>query len=66
VAEGNRWCSVVIPTVSVTPATSFTALAGDVVVRDRRRRRYASEIAFAWIHGRPIIVVKGRGGWPMR
>jgi len=62
-AEGNRWCSVVIPTGLGHARNVVTALAGDVVVAIGGGAGTLSEIAFAWIHGRPIIVVKGRGGW---
>jgi hypothetical protein len=62
-AEGNRWCSVVIPTGLGHARNAVTALAGDVVVAVGGGAGTLSEIAFAWIHGRPIIVVEGSGGW---
>jgi uncharacterized protein (TIGR00725 family) len=62
-AEANRWCSVVIPTGLGHARNAVTALAGDVVVAVGGGAGTLSEIAFAWIHGRPIIVVEGSGGW---
>ena len=61
--EGNRWCSVVIPTGLGHARNVLTALAGDVVVAIGGGAGTLSEIAFAWMHGRPIIVVAGSGGW---
>jgi uncharacterized protein (TIGR00725 family) len=61
--EGNRWCSVVIPTGLGHARNALTALAGDVVVAIGGGAGTLSELAFAWMHGRPIIVVEGSGGW---
>ena len=62
-SEGNRWCSVVIPTGLGHARNALTALAGDVVVAIGGGAGTLSEIAFAWMHGRPIVVVEGSGGW---
>lgn len=62
-AEANPWCSVVVPTGLGHARNALTALAGDVVVAIGGGAGTLSEIAFAWIHGRPIIVVQGSGGW---
>ncbi len=62
-AEGNRWCSVVVPTGLGHARNVLTALAGDVVVAIGGGAGTLSEIAFAWMHGRPIVVVEGSGGW---
>jgi uncharacterized protein (TIGR00725 family) len=62
-AEGNRWCSVVIPTGLGHARNALTALAGDVVVAIGGGAGTLSEIAFAWMYGRPIVVVEGSGGW---
>lgn len=62
-AEANPWCSVVIPTGLGHARNALTALAGDVVVAVGGGAGTLSEIAFAWIHGRPLIVVQGSGGW---
>lgn len=61
--EGNRWCSAVIPTGLGHARNALTALAGDVVVAIGGGAGTLSEIAFAWMHGRPIVVVAGSGGW---
>lgn len=62
-AEGNRWCSVVIPTGLGHARNALTALAGDAVVAIGGGAGTLSELAFAWMHGRPIVVVAGSGGW---
>lgn len=61
--EANRWCSVVLPTGLGHARNVLTALAGDVLVAIGGGAGTLSEIAFAWLHGRPIIVVCGSGGW---
>lgn len=61
--EANRWCSVVVPTGLGHARNVLTALAGDVVVAVGGGAGTLSEIAFAWMHGRPIVVVAGSGGW---
>jgi uncharacterized protein (TIGR00725 family) len=61
--EGNRWCSVVVPTGFGHARHVLTALAGDLLVAVGGGAGTLSEIAFAWMHGRPIIVVAGSGGW---
>lgn len=62
-AEGNRWCSVVLPTGLGHARNALTALAGDVVVAVGGGAGTLSELAFAWMHGRPILVLQGTGGW---
>ena len=59
----NRWCSVVVPTGLGHARNVLTAIAGDVLVAVGGGAGTLSEIAFAWLHGRPIVVVAGSGGW---
>jgi uncharacterized protein (TIGR00725 family) len=62
-ADANPWCSVVIPTGLGHARNAVTVLAGDLVVVIGGSAGTLSEIAFAWIHGRPILTVCGSGGW---
>ncbi len=62
-ADGNRWCSAVLPTGLGHARNALTALAGDAVVAIGGGAGTLSELAFAWIHGRPILVLQGSGGW---
>lgn len=62
-ADGNRWCSAVLPTGLGHARNTLTALAGDAVVAVGGGAGTLSELAFAWIHGRPIILLQGTGGW---
>jgi len=61
--EANAWCSVVIPTGLGHARNAVTALAGDVVIVVGGAAGTLSEIALAWIHGRPILTLGGSGGW---
>ena len=62
----NPWCSIVIPTGLGHARNAVTALAGDVVIVIGGGAGTLSEIAFAWIHGRPIVTLAGSGGWADR
>jgi uncharacterized protein (TIGR00725 family) len=61
--EGNRWCRVVLPSGLGHARNALTALAGDVVVAIGGGAGTLSELALASIHGRPIYVLGGAGGW---
>ncbi len=61
--EANPWCSVVLPTGLGHARNALTALAGDLVIVIGGGAGTLSEIAFAWIYGRPILAVAGSGGW---
>ena len=62
-SEGNRWCRVVLPSGLGHARNALTALAGDVVIAVGGAAGTLSELAFASIHGRPIFVLAGGGGW---
>lgn len=62
-AHANRWCTVVVPTGMGHARNALTALAGDVVIAVGGGAGTLSEIALAWIHARPILVLAGGGGW---
>ena len=61
--DANPFSTVVIPTALGHARNAVTALAGDVVIVIGGGAGTLSEIAFAWIHGRPILTVGGSGGW---
>ncbi len=64
--EANPWCTVVVPTGMGHARNVLTALAGDFVVALGGGAGTLSEMCFAWIHGRPIFVLEGAGGWADR
>lgn len=61
--DANRWCDVVIPTGMGHARNAITALAGDLVIVIGGGAGTLSEIAFAWLYGRPILTLPGSGGW---
>lgn len=65
-AAANEWCDVVIPTGLGHARNVLTALAGDFIVAVGGGAGTLSELCFAWIHGRPIYVLPGSGGWSDR
>ena len=65
-AAANEWCDVVIPTGLGHARNVLTALAGDFIVAVGGGAGTLSELCFAWIHGRPIYVLQGSGGWSDR
>ncbi len=60
--DGNPWCSIVVPTGFGHARNAITALSGDVVVVIGGGAGTLSELAFAWMHGRPIFAYTGSGG----
>ena len=62
----NPWCDIVLPTGLGHARNALTALAGDFVVAVGGGAGTLSELCFAWIHGRPIYVLQGSGGWSGR
>ena len=64
--DANPWSTVVIPTGLGHARNAVTALAGDVVIVIGGGAGTLSEIAFAWMHGRPILTLAGSGGWADR
>ncbi len=64
--QANPWCSVVIPTGMGDARNVLTALAGDLVVALGGAAGTLSELSMAWIHGRPILGLRGHGGWTDR
>ena len=62
-SEANPWCDVVIPTGLGHARNAVTALAGDLLIVIGGGAGTLSEIALAWIHGRPILTMADSGGW---
>lgn len=62
-SDANQWCSVVIPTGLGHARNVVNVLAGDFVIALGDSAGTLSEVCFAWIHGRPILTVKGWNGW---
>ena len=62
-SEANSWCRVVIPTGLGDARNVFTALSGDFLIVIGGAAGTLSEICFAWMHGRPILTLKGSEGW---
>jgi uncharacterized protein (TIGR00725 family) len=64
--DANAWCRVVIPTGLGHARNVLTALAGDAIVVLGGGAGTLSEIAFGWIHGRPLLTLAGHDGWADR
>ncbi len=62
----NPWCDVILPTGLGHARNVLTALAGDFVVAVGGGAGTLSELCFAWIHRRPLYVLRGSGGWSDR
>ena len=63
---GLRSRRVVVPTGIGWARNSVNALAGDVVVAIGGGAGTLSELAYAWMHGRPILTLAGFDGWAER
>ena len=62
-SEANQWCSVIIPTGFGHARNVLTVLAGDLLIAIGSSAGTLSELCFAWIHGKPILTLKGYGTW---
>lgn len=65
-SEANKYIDIAIPTGLGWARNVIVILAGDVVVAIGGRSGTLSEIAYAWMHNKPIIAVVGFGGWSQR
>jgi len=65
-SKANAYCNVVIGTEIEHARNVLTVLSSDVVVAVGGGAGTLSEICFAWIHGRPIFILRGFGGWSDR
>jgi len=61
--DANPWCGVVIPTGLGAARNVVNVLAGDFVIALGRSAGTLSEVCFAWMHGKPILTLKGFDGW---
>lgn len=61
--QANRFCHIVIPTGLGHARNAITALACDAIVAIGGGAGTLSEIAFGWIHQKPIFVFDQFGGW---
>lgn len=61
--EANQYCNVIIPTGIGAARNFINVLAGDGVIAIGGRAGTLSELAFAWIYNKPIVVLERSGGW---
>lgn len=61
--EANPYCNIVIPTGIGFARNVINVLAGDGIIAIGGRAGTLSELAFAWVYGKPIVVLEGSGGW---
>lgn len=60
---GNAWLDFVIPSGIGYARNMTNVLAADLVISIGGASGTLNEIAFAWMHGKPIVALKGYGGW---
>lgn len=65
-SSANPWCSIVLPTGLGHARNVLTALAGDFMVAVGGGAGTLSELCFGWVHGRPLYLLQGSGGWSDR
>jgi len=65
-SDANRYCNVVIGTEIEHARNVLTVLSSDAVITIGGGAGTLSEICFAWIHGRPLFILRGFGGWSDR
>jgi uncharacterized protein (TIGR00725 family) len=61
--SANAWTSVVIPTGIGHTRNVLNVHAADVVIAIGGGAGTLSEIAFAWLHRKPVLALTGFGGW---
>ncbi|HET9529974.1 MAG TPA: TIGR00725 family protein [Blastocatellia bacterium] len=65
-SDANQWCSIVIATGMGSARNVVNVLACDLLISIGSSAGTLSELCFAWIHGKPILTLKGYGAWPER
>lgn len=60
---GNAWLDFVIPSGIGYARNMTNVLAADLVICIGGASGTLNEIAFAWMHGKPIVALTGFGGW---
>lgn len=63
--EANPYVDIVIPTGIGWARNQIVVLSGDAIIAIGGRSGTLSEIAYAWMYNKPIIVVPKFGGWSM-
>lgn len=63
---GNPYLDIVIPSGIGFARNMTNVLAADVVVCIGGAAGTLSEIAYAWMHGKPVVALLGGGGWSDR
>jgi uncharacterized protein (TIGR00725 family) len=61
--ESNEYCSIRIATGLGHGRNAIIASSADIIVAIGGRAGTLTEIAFGWVFDKPIIAVKGFGGW---
>ncbi len=62
-SEANEYVDIAIPTGLGWARNVITILSGDIIIAIGGKSGTLSEIAYAWMHNKPIIAVKKFGGW---
>jgi uncharacterized protein (TIGR00725 family) len=64
--DGNHELDVVLPSGLGYARNMMNVLAADLVVAVGGQAGTLSEIAYAWMHGKPIFALADQGGWAAR
>jgi uncharacterized protein (TIGR00725 family) len=59
----NEYCTVIIPTGIGFARNSVNVLSADIIVAVGGRAGTLSELAYAWIYGKPVICCTFAQGW---
>jgi len=62
-SAANRYVDIAIPVPFSQARNIVVVLSGDVVVAIAGKAGTLSEISFSWIYGKPIVALRGVGGW---
>lgn len=65
-AAANPYCTIVIPTGLGHARNHVNVLAADIVIAIGGKAGTLSELAFAWLHRKPVICCTFTGGWSSR
>jgi len=61
--EANLYIDIAIPTGIGWARNQIVVLSADVVIAIGGKSGTLSEIAYAWMYNKPIIAIRGFGGW---
>lgn len=64
--EANEYIDIAIPTGIGWARNQIVVLTGDLVIAIGGRSGTLSELAYAWMYDKPVIAVRGFGGWSER